>query len=103
MLGAKVLGAKVLGAKVIGLKVLGAKVLGTRVTQGRKAFILHALSSVLVFNEMRNCVMCKEDNVQIWKASCESKRRQFATNTGFAGDCKSRVHSNAQDTHACRQ
>jgi hypothetical protein len=103
VLGAKVLGAKVLGLKGLGAKVLGSKVLGTRITKGSKAFILHAFSSMLVFNEMRYCTKCKEGSVQIWNTSCEFKRHQFATNTGFAGECKSNVRSNALDTHAWRQ
>jgi len=83
VLGVKILGAKVLGMKVLGVKVLGAKVLGvkvveTGVVEESKALILHACSSVPVFNEMRNCVMCKKVSVQIWNASCEFKRHQFA-------------------------
>jgi hypothetical protein len=60
LLGVKVLGAKVSGVKVLGAKVLGVKALGTRVVEESKALILHACSSMLVFNEMRNCMMYKE-------------------------------------------
>jgi len=78
LLGVKVLGVKVLGAKVLEAKVLGVKVLGTGVVEESKALILHVCLSMLVFNEMRNCMMCKRVSVQIWNASCEFKGHQFA-------------------------
>jgi hypothetical protein len=52
-------------------------VLGIRVVEESKALILHACLSVLAFNEMRNCVMCKEGSVQIWNASYDFKCHQF--------------------------
>ena len=64
------LGLEVLEVKVLGAKVLVVEVLGTRVVEESKALILHACSSMLVFNEMINCVTCKEGSVQIWNASC---------------------------------
>lgn len=36
-----------------------------------------------VFDEMRNCIMCKEDSVQIWKAYCQFKHHQFAPTLGL--------------------
>ena len=77
LLGVKVLGVKVLGAKLLGVNVLGVKVLGTGVVEESKALILHVCSSVRVFNEMRNCMICKKGSVQISNASCEFKPHQF--------------------------
>ena len=78
VLGMIVLGVKALGVKVLVAKVLGVKVVGTLAIEESRAIILNACSSVLVFNEMRNCTMCKKGSVQIWNASCEFKRHQLA-------------------------
>ena len=42
--------------------------------------------------------MHKEDSVQIWKTSCHFKP-PVCTNTGFDGDCKSKIFSSTQDTY----
>lgn len=36
-----------------------------------------------VFDEMRNCVICKEDSVQIWKAHYGPKHHQLAPTLGL--------------------
>jgi hypothetical protein len=53
-------------------------VLGISVVEEGRGLILHACLSMLVFNELRNWMMYKECNVQIWNASYDFKRHQFA-------------------------